>query len=201
MSSTRESRAPAARRTRMSASSRASSCRTGRCSASSGISGMEDTRTAGSACFHLGCGLNRSRKDMGSLAIGSSSYRRSDSITSLSCSAIAFLYEPFGDLFAGHPMIVVQMHDHGGQRQTLLASLGTNLHHLVEAAEEALEMIGHQFSVLSRQVVHTLVDSPQRARPALLIEVAAEALVAVCRTGANEFRELPLFRLKPSRHR
>ena len=66
---TSATRFTAAVRTRTSSSAAASSSRVPRCSGSSGISPTAPARTAGSVCFHLGCGLNLSRKDIGSLAV------------------------------------------------------------------------------------------------------------------------------------
>src|SRR5688572_27183228 len=92
------------------------------------------------------------------------------------------------------------MHDHRCQRQPLGASLWTYFHDLVETPEEPFEMVGHQLSVLARQMVDALVDGAERAGAALLIEIAAKALRPACGTGAYELRQLSLFRLECSRH-
>ncbi len=115
--------------------------------------------------------------------------------------AVRFLCEPLSDLLAGHPVIVVEVDDHRCQRQPLLAALGAPFSHLVEAAEQPLQVIGYELSVLARQVIHTLVHRTERARTALLVEIAAEALRSAPRSRADELRQLFLFVLEFCRHR
>jgi hypothetical protein len=62
-------------------------------------------------------------------------------------------------------------------------------------------MIWYEFPVLARQVIHTFVDRTERARSALLVEVAAKALMAALRSGADEIRQLFLLVLESCRHR
>src|SRR5262245_51883221 len=72
-------------------------------------------------------------------------------------STVRFLYEPLGDLLAGQSVIVVEVHDHRGQRQPLGAALGALFGHLVEATEQPFEMIRYQLSVVAREMVDALV--------------------------------------------
>ena len=89
-------------------------------------------------------------------------------------------------------MIVVQVHDHRGQRQPLGAALRALLRHLVQAPKQPFEMIGNQLAVLARQVIHAFVDRAEGARAALLVEVTAEALRTARRAGPDEFGQLSL---------
>src|SRR5918996_879882 len=93
------------------------------------------------------------------------------------------------------------MHDHRCQRQPLGASLWTYFHYLVETSEESFQVIRNQLPVMAGEMVNPFVDGTQRAGAALLVEVAAEALRPACGAGADEFRQLSLFRLEFSRHR
>src|SRR4051812_48742760 len=61
-------------------------------------------------------------------------------------------------------------------------------------------MIGNQLPVLPRQMIDGVVDRAERARPALLIEVTAEALRTACGTRANVFRQFALFALELGDH-
>src|SRR4029450_10482306 len=61
-------------------------------------------------------------------------------------------------------------------------------------------MIRNQLPVLTRQVVDAGVNRAQRSRSALLVEVAAEALVAAQRSRPNELRQLFLFAVEARRH-
>ena len=54
------------------------------------------------------------------------------------------------------------------------------------------EVIGNQFAVSARQVIHTFINRAEGARPALFVEIAAEALVAACRADADEVRQFLL---------
>ncbi len=76
--------------------------------------------------------------------------------------AVCFLREPLGDLLSRHTVIVVQVDDHGCQRQPLVAALRTFLHDLVEAAKQPFEVIGYQLAVLAGQMVHPFVNRAQR---------------------------------------
>ena len=89
---------------------------------------------------------------------------------------LRFLRQPFGDLLAREAVVVVQVHDHRGERQPLAAPLRAPLGDLVQAPEQTLEMIGNQLAVIARQVIDPLVDRAEGARSALLVEVAAETL-------------------------
>src|SRR3954471_11381065 len=94
-------------------------------------------------------------------------------------------------------MIVIQVDEHGRKRQSLLTSfVGTPFRDLVETAKQPLEMVRNQLPVIAGQVVEGVVDRPQRARPALLIEIATEALRTACRTGTDEIRQLALLALE-----
>src|SRR6188768_551955 len=94
------------------------------------------------------------------------------------------------------------MDQHRGERQSLLTSfVRAVFRHLVEAAKQPLEMIRNQLPVLPRQMVERVVDRAERARPALLIEVTAEALRTACRTRANVIRQFALFALELGYHR
>src|SRR6185295_11083514 len=130
---------------------------------------------------HRGCGLKRSRKDMGGATCfrgpggGSPACGVDEPRTrSTDWLSVRFLGEPLGDLFAGPEMIVVQVDDHRGQRQPLVAARGALLRHLVEASEQPLEMIRDQLPFFTRQVVHTIVDGAERTGAALVVEVTAE---------------------------
>ena len=99
-------------------------------------------------------------------------------------------------------MVVIQVDQHRRKGQSLLTSfVGTPFRDLVEAAEQPLEMIRNQFPVLPRQVIDGVVDRAERARTALVIEVAAEALRTACRAGANVLREFALLALEFRYHR
>src|SRR4029453_17586533 len=99
-------------------------------------------------------------------------------------------------------MVIVQMDQHRRQRQSLLtAFMRAAFRDLIETAEEALEMIRNQLPVLPRQMVNGVVDRPERARPALLIEITAEALRTACGTRANVIRQFALFGLELRYHR
>ncbi len=76
--------------------------------------------------------------------------------------------------------------------------MGTRFRHLVETPEEPFEVIGNQFAVSARQVVHTFINRAEGARPALFVEIAAEALVSACRADADEVRQFLLFLLQRS---
>src|SRR5688572_21128467 len=93
------------------------------------------------------------------------------------------------------------MDDHRGERQSLSTPLGASLRHLVEAAEQPLEVFGYELAVLARQVIHAFVHRAERARAALLVEVAAETLRPALGTIADEVREFLLFVLESCRHR
>ena len=67
----------------------------------------------------------------------------------------------------------------GARGSRLLQPSRAFLHDLVQAAKEPFEVIRHDLAVLSGQVVHPFVNRAQRTGAALLVEVAAEALVAV----------------------
>src|SRR3954463_3670250 len=98
-------------------------------------------------------------------------------------------------------MIVVQVHEHRGERQTLDTTfMRAAFRHLVEAAKQPLEMIRNQFPVLARQVIHGVVDRAERARPAFFVEVTAEALGSTRGAGANVIRQLALFSLELGYH-
>ena len=79
---------------------------------------------------------------------------------------VAFLCEPLRDLLARQAVVVVQVHDHGRQRQPLGAAGRTPLRDLVEAPEQPLEVVRNQLAVVARQVVDAVVDRPERAGPA-----------------------------------
>src|ERR671910_1580192 len=99
-------------------------------------------------------------------------------------------------------MVIVQMHQHRRERQSLITSfMRAAFRDLVEAAEQPLEMIRNQLPVLPRQMVKRVVDRAERARPALLIVVTAEALRTACGTRANVFRQFALFALELGYHR
>src|SRR5258705_10141875 len=99
-------------------------------------------------------------------------------------------------------MVIVQMNQHRRQRQSLLTSfVRAAFRDLVETAEQPLEMIRNQLPVLPRQMVKGVVDRAERARPALLIEVTAEALRTACGTRANVIRQFALFALELGYHR
>src|SRR5918993_3464412 len=142
------------------------------------MSGTAAARIAGSACFHRGWGLNRSRKDISELPALP--------------SAVRFLREPLRDLLARQPVIVVQVHDHRRERQPLAAPLRTAFRDFVEAAKQPSQVLGDQLAVIWRQVVDALVYRTQGAGPAALVEVASEALVAAAGARPNEVRKLPL---------
>src|SRR5438067_2306373 len=99
-------------------------------------------------------------------------------------------------------MVVVQVDQHRRERQSFLTSfVRAAFRDLVETAEQPLEMIRNQLPVLPRQMINGVVDRAERARSALLIEVAAEALRTACRTRANVSRQLALFALEFGYHR
>ena len=54
--------------------------------------------------------------------------------------------------------------------------------------------------MLAREVIYALINRAQGARPALFVEVAAEALRATARTRADVFREFALLVLEFGRH-
>ena len=122
----------AARRTRTSSSDAASSAITPQCSASSGSSATPASLTAGSGLRYLGWVLKRSRKDMGSLAsigkrdpVGPDCSRALPGVEFTRFGlAVRFLCEPLGDLLARHAMVVVQVHDHRGERAIASCSPG-----------------------------------------------------------------------------
>src|SRR5690349_4516305 len=94
------------------------------------------------------------------------------------------------------------MDQHGRERQPLRTLfMRAAFRDLVETAEQPLEMIRNQLPVLPRQMVDRVVDRAERARPALLIEVTAEALRTARRTGANVFRQFALLALEFRYHR
>src|SRR5690242_14302948 len=99
-------------------------------------------------------------------------------------------------------MIVIQVDDQRSQRQSLLTLfVGARLDDFVEATEQPLEVIGHELSVLAREMVDALVYRAERAGTTLLVEVTAETLRSARRTCADEFRKLFLFALEFRYHR
>ena len=98
-------------------------------------------------------------------------------------------------------MVVVQVYQHRSERQSLATSfVRAALRDLIEAPEQALEVIRNQLPVLFRQVIDGVVHRAERARSALLVEIAAEALWSTRRAGANEIRQLALFALERGYH-
>jgi hypothetical protein len=99
-------------------------------------------------------------------------------------------------------MIVVQVDEHGSERQSLDTSLvGTPFRDLVETSKQSFEMIRNQLPVSARQVVNSVIDGAERARSTLLIEVTTETLRAAARTGADVGGQLALLALEFRYHR
>ena len=93
-------------------------------------------------------------------------------------------------------MIVIQVDEHGSQRQSLLTTLvRAAFRDLVETAEQPLEMIRDQLPV-TRQVVHRVVYRAKRTRSAMIVEVAAEALRTALGTGADVLGQFLLVALE-----
>src|SRR5262245_6679703 len=93
-------------------------------------------------------------------------------------------------------MVVVQMDEHGSERQPLFTTfVRAAFRDLVEAAEQPLEMIRNQLAV-TRQVIHRIVHRAERARSAFVVEIAAETLRTALGTGADVLREFLLFALE-----
>src|SRR5262249_35844752 len=109
--------------------------------------------------------------------------------------------QPIGDLLARPDVVVVQVDQHRGERQPLLTSfMRAAFRDLVEAPEEALEAVRNQLPVVFRQVIDGVVDRAERARPAFLVEIAAETLSSAHRAGANVVGQLALFTLEFGYH-
>src|SRR5215471_20045732 len=112
----------------------------------------------------------------------------------------AFSRQPISDLLARPDMIVVQVDEHGSERQSLRTTfMRAAFRDLVETSEQSLEMIRNQLAV-TRQVVHRIVNRAERARPAVIVEIAAETLRTALRTGADVIRQFLLFALEFSYH-
>ncbi|HEX6463605.1 MAG TPA: hypothetical protein VFZ98_04105, partial [Vicinamibacterales bacterium] len=93
-------------------------------------------------------------------------------------------------------MIVVQMDEHGSERQSLRAPfVRTPFRDLIETAEEPLEVIGNQLAV-TRKVIHRIVHRAERARSAMVVEVAAETLRTPKRAGTDVIGQFLLFALE-----
>src|SRR5262245_32467960 len=114
---------------------------------------------------------------------------------------LRFSREPVGDLLAGPGVGVVQVNQHRSQRQPLFTPfVRAAFRDLIETPEEALEMVRDQLPVRSRQVIDGVVDRAERARPALLVEIAAETLWSARRAGSNVLGQLALFSLELGYH-
>src|SRR4029453_8523803 len=76
-----------------------------------------------------------------------------------------------GDRFARPVVVVVEVQDHGAERQALLAAQGAAAQRVLEAVEQALEILGPNPRRVSRQVVDALVRGAESARgaPALVV--------------------------------
>jgi hypothetical protein len=135
---------------------------------------------------------------MDDLAIGRRREGSTPDRTSSDSLTARFLSEPFGDLLSRPAVIVIQMDDHRGERQSLLAFMlvWTPLGHFVQTPEQSFEVVRHELAMLARKVVHAFVYGAKRARTTLLIEVAAKTLRATAGTGADELRQLLLFALE-----
>jgi hypothetical protein len=62
-------------------------------------------------------------------------------------------------------------------------------------------VIGYQLAVVARQVIDTFVDGAERARPARVVEVTAEALMSARGADADEIGQFLLFVLESCWHR
>src|SRR6478736_929127 len=102
------------------------------------------------------------------------------------------LPKPCCNLLPRPMMVVVQMQDDRVQRQPLLTADRTAAAHVLEAVEQAVEPRPNGVRVL-RQRVRAFVRSPERARPAVIVEVLAERLTrSALRTRNDRLRELEL---------
>jgi len=90
-------------------------------------------------------------------------------------------------------VIVVEWTIIAAERRPLLAAPGAHFGHLVQASEQPFGMIGLQPSMRAWELVHAFVNRAERARAALLVELAATSRVAADAASACDSCAEPPF--------
>ena len=84
---------------------------------------------------------------------------------------------PVRDPFTRPLVVVVEVQDHGPERQPLLAPFGAGSQRVLEALEEPREVVWANALRLAGQSVHPFVRRAQRARGSAPLEILAERLL------------------------
>src|SRR5712691_10065522 len=100
---------------------------------------------------------------------------------------------PGCDALAVPVVVVVQVDDHRGQDQALLAALRASADRALQAVEQAIEALGVELSYLLGKAIDALEGRAQRAGGAGAVVVLAEGLIgSPLRPEADRLRQLVL---------